>query len=75
MEMTIASVNNIWIRFFLETYFEFVISCLIGIRLKYVIVSKMNNSDILSQACAILFLVIIILFAIITTFVSLYRGS
>ena len=65
-----------WIRYCLETYFEYAISCLVGIGLRAAILPlEMSIPDVVSQATAILTLIIAVLFAYLVGYYSLHKGA
>lgn len=73
--LTLPDVSDTWTRFFIETYLEFVISCLVGIKLLHVITGKATSQDKISHKCAVIFLVFICLFTISIVYFSLFKGK
>ena len=67
-------MTNTWIRFFIETFLEFAISCLVGIKLLYVISGDSNKLDQVSHICAIVFLVVLGIFSVMIVYLSLVKG-
>ena len=71
-------IMNIFIRFFLETFLELVISSLIGITLKDSILAEedeMNGMDIASEYAAYITLTLWIAFTVFVGFMTLYAAK
>jgi len=69
---------NIFIRFFLDTFLELVISSLIGITLKDSILAEegeMNGMDVASEYAAYITLALWIAFTVFVGFMTLYAAK
>ena len=65
-------VSNMWIRYGLETYFEFLISCLVGLRLSSVLPSPPTGPDKFTIASTYFFTVLACAFPIGIAFITLW---
>ena len=70
-----SDVSNQWVRFFIETFLEFVISCLVGIKLLFLINGEANEQDHVSHKLSFMFLAIICLFSVLIVYLSLFKGK
>ena len=67
-------ISNLWIRYYLEAFFEFSISCLVGRILYTKIVDEPNTNDKIAKLSATFFLGVTISFSLIVTYVVVCAG-
>ena len=65
MTISMPRCSNIWIRFSLICYFEFLIACFTGINLSKLIIGEMTVADKIAQLSARICLVLVCLFPVI----------
>ena len=67
-------ISNMWIRFGLETYFEFLISCLVGLRLQSVLITEPTGPDKFTIGSTWFFTFLIVLFPIFVAYITLWKS-
>ena len=65
------NITNIWIRFGLETYSEFLVSCLVGLRLSRVLVTPPTGPDKFTIGSTYFFTSIVFLFPLMVAIITL----
>ena len=64
------NISNIWIRYGLETYFEYLISCLVGLRLSKVLVTPPTRPDNFTIWSTYFFTGIVFLFPLMVAIIT-----
>lgn len=64
--ISLPIVSSTWVRFGLETYFEFIISCLIGLKLESLLPKEeRTGADVLAIVLCYFFLALVVLFPLL----------
>ena len=66
------NISNIWVRYAIETYFEYLISCLIGLRLSKLLSASKTGPDKFTIVSTYFFSVLVFIFPLMVAFITLF---